>query len=328
MRNVNGGTYNLTHDVENRLVAVSGDADITFVYDGDGNMVIKEEADGSKTIYIGNYLEIEIPVEGSQTPMPTPTATQTQKPTATDTPTVTVTPSPTPTPTATEPGSPTDTPTPTATVTPTPAITQTPTATHTPTATPTDTSTPTVTPTSSGDFIFADGFESGDFSAWTSSTTGGGDLSVTNAAALVGTYGMSTVIDDNNAIYVTDDSPDGETQYRARFYFDPNSISMANNDNHTILYAYKGTYLPAMRVELRYYSGNYQIRAQARKDSLFVNTSYYTITDDEHYIEIDWKAAASPGANNGELTLWIDGVASLMAVLGKHPKLQQIMDIT
>ena len=56
-------------------------------------------------------------------------------------------------------------------------------------------------------------------------------------------------------------------------------------------------------------------RAQARKDSLFVNTSYYTITDDENYIEVAWKAATSPGANNGELTLWIDGDASLMAVV-------------
>jgi RHS repeat-associated protein len=83
---------------------------------------------------------------------------------------------------------------------------------------------------------------------------------------------------------------------------------MSNNDNHTIFYAYKGTIQPAMRVELRYYSGNYQVRAQARKDSLYVNTSYYTISDDEHYIEVAWSAATSPGANNGELTLYVDGV--------------------
>ncbi|MEA3440692.1 MAG: hypothetical protein U9R58_10450, partial [Chloroflexota bacterium] len=296
VRIVNGETYTLTHDVENRLVGVSGDEEVSFVYDGDGNMVIKEETDGAKTVYIGSYLEIEIPVEGSQTPTPTPTATQTA--TATQIPTITQTP------TATEPGSPTDTPTPTATATTTPTATQT----STQTATPTDTSTPTVIPTSSGSLIFADGFESGDFSAWSSSTTDGGDLSVTTDAALVGSYGMQAVIDDNNAIYVTDDSPDGETHYRARFYFDPNSISMANNDNHTIFYALKDVISPVVRVELRYSGGNYQIRVQVRKDFLFTNTSYYTISDGEHYIEFDWEAASSPGANNGELTLWIDGV--------------------
>jgi hypothetical protein len=63
-----------------------------------------------------------------------------------------------------------------------------------------------------------------------------------------------------------------------------------------------------MRVELRYYNGNYQVRAQARKDSLYVNNNYYTITDEEHYIEVAWSAATSPGANNGELMLYVDGV--------------------
>jgi RHS repeat-associated protein len=301
-RFVDGETYTLTHDAENRLVGVSGAAQVTFTYDGDGNMIIREEADGAKTIYIGNYLEIEIPTEGSPTPTPPPTATQT--PTSTATPTQTMTSTPTQTPTPTESGAPTNTPTPTATATATPTVTQTPTITPTPTIT----LTPTPTATPGGDLIFADGFESGDFSAWDSSTTDGGDLSVTTGAAMVGTYGMQAVIDDNNAIYVTDDSPDGETEYSVRFYFDPNSISMANNNNHTIFFAYKGTFQPAMRVELRYYNSNYQIRAQARKDSLFTNTSYYSITDDEHYIEVTWNAATSPGTNNGELTLWIDGV--------------------
>lgn len=258
---MNGETYALTHDAENRLVGVSGAAQAAFVYDGDGKMVIREAADGGKTIYIGNYLEIEIPSEGTQTP--TPTATQTATPTATITPIPTAT----LTPTATETGSPTDTPTPTATSTQTPTTT----------SSPTVTLTPTPTLTSSGNLIFADGFESGDFSAWTSSTMDGGDLSVTTGAALVGTYGMQAVIDDNvaplmavlgktpktakynkYAIYVTDDSPDGETENMVRFYFDPNSISMASNNNHTIFFAYKGTFQPAMRVELRYYSGNYQ----------------------------------------------------------------------
>ena len=85
-------------------------------------MVFKEMGDGSRTVYIGKSLEIEIPAGGDPTPTPTPT--------------------------------------------------------------PTVTSTPTPTATASGGLIFADGFESGDFSAWDSSTTDGGYLSVTTGAAL------------------------------------------------------------------------------------------------------------------------------------------------
>ena len=48
--------------------------------------------------------------------------------------------------------------------------------------------------------LFADGFESGDLTAWDSSATDSGDLSAETAAAAVGTYGLQAVIDDNNAI--------------------------------------------------------------------------------------------------------------------------------
>jgi hypothetical protein len=41
------------------------------------------------------------------------------------------------------------------------------------------------------DLIFADGFESGDLCAWSSSGTDGGDLSVTAAAAIGGSFGLA-----------------------------------------------------------------------------------------------------------------------------------------
>ncbi|NJN93665.1 MAG: hypothetical protein HC875_06035, partial [Anaerolineales bacterium] len=84
------------------------------------------------------------------------------------------------------------TPTDTATNTPVP-----PTATNTPTVTP------TFTPTPIAGLIFADGFELGNLTAWSASTTDSGDLSVAPAAALVGTNGLRAVLDDNNSIYVT-----------------------------------------------------------------------------------------------------------------------------
>jgi hypothetical protein len=222
-----------------------------------------------------------------------PTATPSNTPTATGTPTDTATP--------------TDSPTPTDTPTPGPSPTPTDTPTPTPTATATSTPTASNTPGSS-DLIFADSFESGDLSAWTSNTNDLGDLSASAAAALIGSQGLQSVIDDITAIYVTDDSPSAEPRYRVRFYFDPNSISMASGDAHFIFKGFLGTATDVLQVEFRNFSGAYQLRAKLLNDSsAFVISNWFTISDAAHFIELDWRAATGAGANNGGLTLWIDG---------------------
>ncbi len=216
---------------------------------------------------------------------------------------------------------PTNTPLPTSTNTPLPTSTNTalPTSTNTPLPTstntplPTSTNTPTRTATPSAtpitDLIFSNGFESGNLTGWSSSTTGGGDLSVNTAAALGGTFGMRALINDNTSIYVVDNSPAAETRYRARFYFDPNSITMTNGNTHYIFYGYSGTSTLVTRIEFRRNNGAYQVAAQIRNDgSTYTSTSYVTISDAPHSIEIDWRASSAAGANNGGLTLWVDGV--------------------
>ena len=203
--------------------------------------------------------------------------------------------------------------TPTNTPTSGPSTTPTGTATHTDTPTPGPSPTPTDTPTptntaSVSDLIFADGFESGNLSAWTSNTNDLGDLSVRSAAALVGSQGMQAVIDDANTIYVTDDQPATEPRYRARFYFDPNSIPMASGDAHYIFKGFVGTSTEVLRMEFRQSVGAYQVRASLLDDgTTWINTSWFTISDTHHFIEFDWRAATGVGANNGGLTLWIDG---------------------
>jgi calcineurin-like phosphoesterase family protein len=194
---------------------------------------------------------------------------------------------------------------------PVPTATRTPTSGPAPTATRTSTPGPTATRTltpSSSDLIFADSFESGNFSAWTSNTTDSGDLSVSGAAALIGSNGLRAVIDDNNSIYVTDDRPTAEPRYRARFYFDPNSIGMASGDAHFIFKGFIGTSTEVLQVEFRRSSGAYQLRARLLNDgSSSINTNWFTISDASHFIELDWRAATAAGANNGGMTLWIDG---------------------
>ena len=179
----------------------------------------------------------------------------------------------------------------------------------------------------SSDLIFADGLESGNFSAWTSSATGSGDLSISAAAALVGSQGMQALINDNNAIYVTDDTPNAEPRYRVRFYFDPNSITMAGNDNHFIFRGHSGASTTVLRVQLRFSSSNYQVRAALLNDgSGWTNTSWFTIGDASHFLELDWRAATAAGANDGGLTLWIDGVqqADLTGVDNDTRRIDQV----
>ena len=242
----------------------------------------------------GQVWEINIVGSGTSTPSRTPTRTNTP----------TVTPTRTNTPTQ----GPTSTPT--RTFTPTPTFTRTSTFTPGPSPTRTPTFTATFTPSAS-DLIFADGFESGNLSAWTANSNDLGDLSVSSAAALVGSQGMQALIDDANTIYVTDDTPNAEPRYRARFYFDPNSISMASGNAHFIFKGFMGTSTSteALRVEFRNSAGAYQIRAALMLDggTTWVNTNWFTISDASHFVELDWRAAAGVGANNGGLTLWIDG---------------------
>ncbi len=159
------------------------------------------------------------------------------------------------------------------------------------------------------DLIFADGFESGNLSAWTSSKTNSGNLSVTTAAALRGTYGLQAIIVNTTSIYVRDDTPNNEPRYRARFYFDPNSVTMASGDAHLIFVGKTISGTDVFRVWFRFSGSVYQVRANlVDNGTTYTSTAYYTISDAPHSIEIDWAAATAAGANDGYISLWIDGV--------------------
>lgn len=159
------------------------------------------------------------------------------------------------------------------------------------------------------DLIFADSFETGNVSAWSGSVTGGGDLSVV-AVPPQGPQRLQAVIDDNNTIYVRDDSPAAESRYRMRFYFHPNNIAMAANDMHQIFSGRTTTGAVILQIEFRYTGSNvYQVRALILGDSpTFTSSGWFTISNAAHALELDWRAASAPGANNGGVTFWIDGV--------------------
>ncbi|MFZ2098779.1 MAG: hypothetical protein WAV05_19265, partial [Anaerolineales bacterium] len=159
------------------------------------------------------------------------------------------------------------------------------------------------------DSIFADGFESGDFSYW-SAHSSGNDLSVSTSAAMVETYGMKVAINDGEILGVTDETPDAEAHYFARFYFDPNSIIMSSGNVHQIFQGNleSGSASSIIKIQLRKSGSLYYIDAYIRSDSgSWALPLSASLSDTSHCIEIEWKAASSMFINNGYLRLWVDG---------------------
>jgi hypothetical protein len=121
---------------------------------------------------------------------------------------------------------------------------------------------------------------------------------------------LQTLIDDNNALAVIDDTPNSEARYRVRFYFDPNSIPMAAGNAHLILqgFASNGT-TQVLQLELRFQANGYELRGLLANDAKgWISTGWIPISDAPHVLELDWRASTAAGANSGGLTFWIDGV--------------------
>lgn len=161
-------------------------------------------------------------------------------------------------------------------------------------------------PTPPPDLIFADDFESGDLAAW-SAVKGNGDLLVTSAAAMEGALGMEAVVNGTAALYVDDWSPFQEPSYDARFVFDPNDLTMLDGRSHVIFQALQGLSKVIVRMELRFKTGQYQIRAGALDENGWRNTAWAAISNQPHVLEVGWKASVG-NPPEGVLSLSVDGI--------------------
>ena len=82
-----------------------------------------------------------------------------------------------------------------------------------------------------------------------------------------------------------------------------------------------------LRVELRFSSGTYQVRAAlVNNGTTWTTSAWFTLSDAPHFIELDWRAATAAGANNGGLTLWIDGTqrANLTGVANDTRRIDRV----
>lgn len=162
--------------------------------------------------------------------------------------------------------------------------------------------------------LFADGFESGDTSAWSSVGGTAGRLSVTAGAAMNGTTrGLAAGISAGTSGFVASTLPASQPGYRARFYLSPNSVAISNTTWRRIFVAYNSTNgtSEVYRVELqRQTSGNYRVRAVVTRQGGTTATTPITVSGaGATAIEVAWQSGASApfslraGATTTSLTL-------------------------
>jgi hypothetical protein len=152
--------------------------------------------------------------------------------------------------------------------------------------------------------LFSNGFAAGNLSAW-SSVTGGAAITASTAANLHGAdpYGLQVVQNGTATRFVQDNTPNNESNYSARFYFNPHG-ALTGTADPTILAGRAAGGAVVLRVQYnRTNAGNYRVRASSQTTGGFANTPFFQISNATHAIEIDWHAGT-----DGYVRLYTDGV--------------------
>lgn len=154
--------------------------------------------------------------------------------------------------------------------------------------------------------------ETGDLSQYDSTVTDGGDLSVEAAAALASTsYGLQCVVDDTNRLYGLMNQLDtGTGKFRARFYFDKNTLAVPNATYFNIfLWHATGASNYIFRLSFRHTAaGDPRFYFQPYNDGGVIASINKAITG-IHYVEIYIVQASDAVSADGSVEWWIDGVS-------------------
>lgn len=164
-----------------------------------------------------------------------------------------------------------------------------------------------------GEAIIDVDLETGDLSEFTSTDTDSGDMHVT-ASGLAGTgYKLQCDINDTNSMYGTVEiTPSTSGIWRARFYFDPNTITWPNSSDTELMVLQGGPTEWGEVVIVKFGkdgSGNYVIQSLVQVDTgSYDSSGLHIISDDVHWIEIE--LVKNTGGSNGRHRLWIDSLSS------------------
>jgi hypothetical protein len=161
--------------------------------------------------------------------------------------------------------------------------------------------------------VFQASHEAGNFSEYTTTSTDGGNLAITQAAALAGTnYGMSVTI-NGTLKYGVKTLPVASTTgvVRARLYADPNGLSMTNGAFSGILFLINSTGTQTVgSLQLIKNGTAYAFRVTIVDDSeVHHDASLVEVTDAPHYVEVRFTRATNSTSSDGTGEIWIDGIA-------------------
>jgi hypothetical protein len=135
----------------------------------------------------------------------------------------------------------------------------------------------------------------------------GGSATVTQEAALKGSYGARFGFTDTTPVWIEDGSPTQEARYRTQFFLRTDALSLPSGDRITLLRAMGADQQACFALELVSrdgliyldliaYDGNGSVRSLLPEQRTAVLDGY-------HSIELDWSA----GSGNGFCALWLDG---------------------
>jgi FtsP/CotA-like multicopper oxidase with cupredoxin domain len=148
-----------------------------------------------------------------------------------------------------------------------------------------------------GAAIFANGFEAGNFAAWTQAI---GAVQIIPQAAMGGNAQAAAALDtsllgmaadlSSEPAYVLDGTPEYEADYGASFWFNPNGASTGGAE-HDIFVGYDLSGTPIFGIQYEHNTvTSYEVRAWVRHQNDQVFTDWYDISNGPNYLEIHWES--------------------------------------
>ena len=157
--------------------------------------------------------------------------------------------------------------------------------------------------------LFADSFDGGDLSRWTSQTNAAtGTMAVMAAAGLPpGGTNLGLAVSGTGTHYVRDGSPQAESAYHARFLFAANTFTSGTAAAVTIMEARPSTGRAfAVQYRKRAATGT-QLRIVLDRSGGTTTGTWRTLPAGAHTLAVDWSAGPATGADPGTLVLSVDG---------------------
>ena len=169
------------------------------------------------------------------------------------------------------------------------------------------------------DYIFEDGFETGQLDissdSWAGTEVAAGSLSVTSDADFAGNYGLEinlgqgVTYNDTQNINIREEHPGGSPEYHVLFYLHPNNIVVGNaGEGQLSRFGVLGSNDTNFAITMEGSSSNYALRLINKGDSEWTISNPVSINNGWNKVAMVYKASTSDGKNNGYTYLYINDI--------------------